>query len=212
MVQRIDSPKAPVAGPGPKTAAPPAPKPAEQPMVCKDGVTLSRPAEGPVLGASLQVEGGKIRSATTVKIDADPEQVMAAIEGDWSKWWPKGEVGPVPAGTSLPKPAENESRFLFKPGGERGAAYVVRQGMPVAEQAGRGQLMMVVPTKLSGDAVGEGRFEIRITPDNKTLLTAKWDGVAAPKVKDAEAFAKAHQALEKAALENLGPWLQKQQN
>lgn len=213
MVGRIDSPKIPAGGPGPKGQATPGAKPAEGPKVEGDALTLSRPAGQPTLGQTLEVRGGKIYASDTVKIDAEPERVMAAIEGDWSKWWPGGKVAEVPAGADLPAPEENERRFQFAPGEGKDApkAYVVRQLMPTAEQAGNA-LMMVVPTKLSGGVTGEGRFEIRVTPDGKTMLTAKWDGVKPEGLPrfgggGVEGAGRKHQALEKQALENLGKYL-----
>lgn len=217
MVTRVDSPKIPSTAPGPK-AATPGGKAGEQTEIARDGLTLSKPSETPTLGTAYKIEGGKIYTTDTVKLDADPERVMAAIEGDWSKWWPRSAVAPVPCDVALPRPEENESRFLFRPLASRGAppsAYVVRQFTPTAEPAGGGggALMMVVPTKLAGDLTGDGRFEIRATPDGKTLLTAKWDGVKPTGFKAwgpmPEALTKAHLALEAQALENLGAWLQK---
>lgn len=213
MVAPIDSPKIVTGGPGAKIAAPPA-KPCGEPKLAGDGLSLSKPGEGPVIGQTSKIEGGKIHTSDTVKLDAEPERVMAALEGDWSAWWPNGKVEDVPAGVALPRPEENERRFLFRElgaKGQKGSAYVVRQLMPTAEQAGGGALMMVIPTKLAGELTGDGRFEIRVTPDGKTLLTAKWDGVKQAKPSrfgaGAEGVAKAHLAHEKQALEHLGVWL-----
>lgn len=213
MVARIDTPKVPSGAPAPKGPAAPGAKPTECPKLEGDGLTLGKPAGQPTIGQTLEVRGGKIYASDTVKLDAEPERVMAAIEGDWSKWWPSGKVSEVPEGADLPKPEENERRFQFQPGQGKDApkAYVVRQLMPTAEQAGSG-FMMVVPTKLSGGVTGEGRFEIRVTPDGKTLLTATWDGVKPEGLPrfgggGAEGVGRKHQALEKQALEHLGKYL-----
>ncbi len=214
MVAPIDnSPKIPTGVPGSRNVAPKA-QPTEAPGMASDGLTLSKPGEGPTIGQTSKIAGGKIYTTDTVKIDADPERVMAALEGDWSKWWPNGQVAEVPCAIALPRPEENEKQFLFRElaaKGQAGSAYAVRQFMPTAEQAGAGTLMMVIPTKLAGDLTGDGRFEIRATPDGKTLLTAKWDGVKPEHLKrwgpGAEGVAKAHLAQEKQALENLGAWL-----
>lgn len=216
MVAPLDnSPKLTATGPkGAAALAKPAEKPSEKPAIAGDGLTLSKPAEGPTLGTSYKIEGGKIYASDTVKIDADPERVMAALEGDWSKWWPSGAVEGVPCDAALPKPEENEKRFLFRELAAKGApkaGYVVQQFMATAEQAGGGALMMVVPTKLSGDLKGDARYEIRVLPDGKTLLTSKWDGVKPAGLKGVgpltEGTAKAHLALEERALKNLETWL-----
>lgn len=213
MVTPIDSPKIVTGAPGPKLAGAPA-KPDAQPRLASDGLTLSKPGEGQAIGQAAKVEGGKIYTSDTVKLDADPERVLAALEGDWSRWWPNGAVEDVPGDVALPRPEENEKRFLFREQGSRraaGSAYVVRQLMATAEQVGGGALMMVIPTKLAGTLQGDGRFEIRVTPDGKTLLTAKWDGVKPAHLKrwgaGAEGVAREHLAHEKQAFESLGAWL-----
>lgn len=210
MVARIDTPKIQAPGaPAPKPA-PPRCLPGEAPPAARrDGLTLSAGAtsETPAIGTTTRIEGGKIYTSNTVKIDADPERVMAAIEGDWSKWWPVSKVDAVPAGTNLPRPEENETRFRFQPKGSKGNTYVVQQFMPVAEAIGPGTFMMVVPTTLSGDARGQGRYEIRVTPDNKTLLTAKWEGVAPANGRNPQRVADEHLATERRAFEKLGTWV-----
>jgi hypothetical protein len=210
MVSKIDSPK-PLPGRPAAKARPPA-KPAE-PAVCgRDGLVLSKgaagPAEGqPPVGQAWKVEGGKIHASTTMKLDAEPERVMAMIEGDWSAWWPRSAVERAPSEGGLPEPVAHEKRFRFREAaGAKATAYLVRQFEPKAEPAGGGALMMVVPVTLAGPVAGDARFEIREARDGKTLLTSRWDGVTpagGAQAPEPAALAKGHLDREQAAFANL---------
>jgi hypothetical protein len=218
MVSRIDSPRAVVPAPAlaKPVAAPAAPA---APQMAGDALTLSKPAADPAIGQTRRIENGKIYASTTVKIDADPEFVLAALQDDWSKWWPNAQVGPLPKGAGLPAPGPNERQFEFSPLASAGVApmrYNVRQLEAKAESAGpNGQLMMVIPAKLSGAMKGEARFELRQTADGKTLLTSRWDGVApaglAGKGPGPDLAARAHLKLEANAFQALEAMVKAQQ-
>ena len=212
--QTPSKPAPPVAGKAAAKLAASHPKPADARPAKPGAIAPDRVevATEPTLGQSFKIEHGKIHATNTVKIDADPERVLAALEDDWSKWWPGSKRGPAPEGAGLPKPVKHEARFQFTPlASDPRTTYVVQQFEATAEPISCGQLMMVVPHKLTGTFEGDARFEVRVTPDGKTLLTSKWNGMApagfAAWGPMPEMVARAHLMQETRAFEALGAWI-----
>lgn len=210
MVARLDSPPTPQA----KAKAAP-PKPAAgtssaRSVLKSDALVLAaKPTAGqPLVGTSYALEKGKLTTRNTVLINAEPERVMAAIEGDWSQWF-AGSAVKATTGAPGAKLREGETRFRFEPTAGKGEAFEIQQYAAEAAEAGKGQIMMVIPTRyVDGPVKGDGRYEVRVTSEGKTLLTSTLRNVDAGDVKKAEAFAKAHLARETKGLAGLGAFIE----
>lgn len=127
------------------------------------------------LGASHQVANGRIDCQTTVKIHAAPEQVLAALQGDWQAWWQGGQ-------TAGRKPrADGGQDFDLKPkviAGFIAPTFVkVHAEPPRAEALPEGGYKVVIRVKLGGDFEGPARFELYAAPDGGTILRSVWEGV-----------------------------------
>ncbi len=157
-----------------------------------------------------EVRGGKIYVTNTVLLDADPGKVLAALRGkDWSSYWSTGVFSGVPAGVKLPPPVAGEVRFGMTPihlGPIAPPAFAVQTFEPFSEALPGGGYKVVIPYKLSGGFTGDARLEIAVTPDGKTALTSKWEGVKGPSGiwPLPQILAAAHVWTEKKAFHNLG--------
>lgn len=183
----------------------PAKAPASAGVAAPAAPTLAAPAVSTLpVGATHLVHDGKIDCATTIKIAAPPEQVLAALQGDWTGWWKGGKVE-----NRRPR-ADGGQDFDLKPkliAGISPTFVHVHAEPPRAEALPEGGYKVVIPVKLGGDFVGSARWEIYASPEGGTTVRSVWENVSPTGLKAMgpmpHVVTRLHLAVEGAALENL---------
>lgn len=128
-----------------------------------------------------RVEGDRIWMETRVQINAPPGDVVAALLGNWHRWWRHGVVETAPVPTDLPAthvdgvPFTPATTFRFKPVG-----YLVKVLVTMAHPTRSrpdGVDTYRMPVDLRGHFVGPGEMTVTARPDGGSVLVSRWLGV-----------------------------------
>jgi hypothetical protein len=128
-----------------------------------------------------RIEGDRIWMETSVQINAPPGDVVAALLGDWHRWWRHGVVEPAPVPTDLPAthldgvPFTPATTFRFKPVGYLVTVLVTMSHPTRSRPDGVDTYRM--PVDLRGHFVGPGEMTVTARPDGGSVLVSRWAGV-----------------------------------
>jgi hypothetical protein len=128
-----------------------------------------------------RIKGDRIWMETSVRITAPPGDVVAALLGDWRRWWRHGVVEAAPVPTDLPAthldgvPFTPATTFRFKPVG-----YLITVLVTLAQptrSSPDGVDTYRIPVDLRGNFVGPGEMIVTARPDGGAVLVSRWTGM-----------------------------------
>jgi hypothetical protein len=128
-----------------------------------------------------RVEGDRIWMTTRVQLHAPPDDVVAALLGDWRRWWRHGVVEAAAPPADLPAahfdgaPFVPAMTFGFKP-----VRHLIRVVLtithPIRSRAD-GVDSYRMPVDLRGHFVGPGDMIVTARPDGGSVLVSRWTGM-----------------------------------
>ena len=125
-------------------------------------------------GGSREVKDGAFYCWHVYKLPQPPDRVLAALQGDWDRWWTMGKrVG-------VATDAQGVTRWKFipvKPTASMVWFNITMQPPRVENGPGGRPEKIVLAMAFDGACKGPGRYEIFAAPDGGTLLRGSWDGV-----------------------------------
>ena len=126
------------------------------------------------VGHTSEVREGLFYCQATYRLDAPPDRVLAALQGDWDRWWTSGRR------LNVTTDASGVTRWKFLP--VRLTAPIVwfdiAMQPPRVETNAAGQPQKIVlDMALDGACHGPARYEIYAAPGGGTVLRGIWNGV-----------------------------------
>ena len=125
-------------------------------------------------GQTHQVRDGLFYCTNVYHIDAPPERVLAALQGDWDRWWTSGRRVDVRVDD------RGVTRWKFLPVRLTAAMvwFNIEMQPPKVENNAAGQPeRIVLSMTLDGACYGPASYEIFAAADGGTLLRGIWNGV-----------------------------------
>ena len=135
-------------------------------------ITLTASALQP--GKSRFVRDGLFYCSNVYKLDRPVAEVLAALEGDWDRWWTMGRRYKVR------KDERGVTHWTFVPLRFTGKMVwfdIDMEPTRVELNAAGKPEKLVLAFTLEGACHGPARYEIYAAPDGGTLLRGAWDGV-----------------------------------
>lgn len=125
-------------------------------------------------GHTSEVREGLFYCQATYRLDAPPDRVLAALTGDWDRWWTTGRREDVRVDD------RGVTRWKFLP--VRVTAPIVwfniEMQPPRVDKNSAGQPeKIVLAMMLAGACDGPACYEIYAAPGGGTLLRGSWNGV-----------------------------------
>jgi len=125
-------------------------------------------------GHTSEVRDGAFYCQATYRVDAPPDGVLAAFQGDWDAWWTSGRRLDVRVDD------RGVTRWKFLPIRLTGAFVwfdMVMQPPRVENNAAGQPEKIVLSFTLAGACDGPARYEIYGAPGGKTFVRGIWSGV-----------------------------------
>ena len=135
-------------------------------------VTLAPTALEP--GESREVRDGMFYCTNVYRVDAPPERVLAALQGDWDRWWTTGRRVDVRVDD------RGVTRWKFLPVRLTAAMvwFNIEMQPPKVENNAAGQPeRIVLSMTLDGACHGPAAYEVFAAPGGGTFLRGTWNGV-----------------------------------
>ena len=125
-------------------------------------------------GGTSEVRDGYFYCSHTYKIDAPPEKVLGALQGDWDQWWSMGRR------LNVRVDDRGVTHWKFIPLKTSGMMvwFNIDMDPPRVDNGPSGSPeKIVLELKLDGACVGPARYEVFATPDGGSFLRGSWNGV-----------------------------------